>query len=228
MDIEKRRDLLMEAALDEFASKGYHQTKIADLCSRAGVSPRGFYEKFASKEALLLELHTRINRLAFDRIRPLLDCLPETDTVTRISTLAEALVAAITADPRYPRITCVEATGVSAAMERQRHNWFARHVDLIEAEANRAVEAGLAPRRDYRLTAIALAGAVLGLLHQWQSHNPPVPAGDIADEIRAMMLAAITRPVTPDDPDSSWQAYHEIDSVVGLTNAAVPDRLRYP
>ena len=36
----QRRERLLEAALDEFTSRGYHKTKIADLCTRAGVSTR--------------------------------------------------------------------------------------------------------------------------------------------------------------------------------------------
>jgi AcrR family transcriptional regulator len=85
---------------------------------------------------------------------------------------------------------------VSPAMERQHQDWFARYTDFIEAEANRAAAAGLAPKRDYRLTAIALVGAITGLLREWQTHQPPVPAEDIATEIRAIMIAAITRPIT--------------------------------
>ena len=192
----ERRDKLLEAALDEFTSKGYHRTKIADLCTRAGVSTRNFYEKFASKEALLLELHAHINRVAMKRMLPLLDTLIDADPVTRVTTLVDAFVEAVTSDPRYPRLNYVEAPGVSPAMERQHQDWFARYTDFIEAEANRAAEIGLAPRRDYHLTAIALVGAITGLLREWQAHEPPMPASDVAAEIRAIMIAAITRPVT--------------------------------
>lgn len=191
----ERRDKLLEAALDEFTSKGYHRTKIADLCTRAGVSTRNFYEKFASKEALLLELHAHINRLAMKRMLPLLDQLNEADPVTRVTTLVDAFVDAVTSDPRYPRLNYVEAPGVSPAMERQHQDWFSRYTDFIEAEANRAAAAGMAPVRDYRLTAVALVGAITGLLREWQSHDPPVPASALAAEIRAIMIAAITRPV---------------------------------
>jgi AcrR family transcriptional regulator len=192
----ERRDKLLEAALDEFTSKGYHKTKIADLCSRAGVSTRNFYEKFASKEALLLELHAYINRLAMKRMLPLLDSLTNADAITRVTTLVDAFVEAVTSDPRYPRLNYVEAPGVSAAMERQHKEWFTRYVDFIEAECDRAARDGLAPERNYRLTAIALVGAITGLLREWQTHDPPVPASDVADEIRAIIVATITRPVT--------------------------------
>jgi AcrR family transcriptional regulator len=190
----QRRERLLEAALDEFTSRGYHKTKIADLCTRAGVSTRNFYEKFASKEALLLELHAHINTEAMKRMLPVLDSLADAEPLTRITTLLDAFVAAVTADPRYPRLNYVEAPGISKAMERQHHDWFTRYTDFIEAECDRAADAGLAPRRDYHLTAIALVGAVTGILREWQAHQPPLPVEDVASEIRAVFLAAITRP----------------------------------
>jgi AcrR family transcriptional regulator len=190
----QRRERLLEAALDEFTSRGYHKTKIADLCTRAGVSTRNFYEKFASKEALLLELHAHINTEAMKRMLPVLDSLADAEPLTRITTLLDAFVAAVTADPRYPRLNYVEAPGISKAMERQHHDWFTRYTDFIEAECDRAAEAGLAPKRDYHLTAIALVGAVTGILREWQAHQPPLPVEDVASEIRAVFLAAITRP----------------------------------
>lgn len=190
----ERRERLLEAALDEFTTRGYHKTKIADLCARAGVSTRNFYEKFPSKEALLLELHAHINTAAMKRMLPVLDSLADAEPLTRITTLLDAFVTAVTSDPRYPRLNYVEAPGISQAMERQHRDWFTRYTDFIEAECNRAADAGLAPKRDYHLTAIALVGAVTGILREWQAHEPPLPVSEVASEIRAVFLAAITRP----------------------------------
>jgi AcrR family transcriptional regulator len=190
----ERREKLLEAALDEFTTRGYHKSKIADLCTRAGVSTRNFYEKFASKEALLLELHQHINTEAMKRMIPVLDSLTDAEPLTRITTLLDAFVAAVTDDPRYPRLNYVEAPGISQAMERQHREWFTRYTDFIEAECDRAAAAGLAPKRDYHLTAIALVGAVTGILREWQAQQPPLPVADVSCEIRAVFLAAITRP----------------------------------
>ena len=190
----ERRERLLEAALDEFTTRGYHKTKIADLCARAGVSTRNFYEKFASKEALLLELHAHINTEAMKRMLPVLDSLADAEPLTRITTLLDAFVAAVTSDPRFPRLNYVEAPGISQAMERQHRDWFTRYTDFIEAECDRVADAGLAPKRDYHLTAIALVGAVTGILREWQAHQPPLPVEDVATEIRAVFLASITRP----------------------------------
>ncbi|REH54255.1 hypothetical protein BCF44_102487 [Kutzneria buriramensis] len=122
-----------------------------------------------------------------------LTTLDSHDVVTRITVLLDAFVSAVTADPRLPRLNYVEAVGVSEDLERQHQEWVTRWADFIESEAQHAAAHGVAPTRDYRLTAIALVGAITGLLREWQSHQPPWPVADIAAEIRALMLAAILR-----------------------------------
>jgi AcrR family transcriptional regulator len=190
----ERRERLLVAGLELFTSTGYQQSKIAELCTRAGVSTRNFYEEFESKEKVLLTLHARINTLAFDHVTEVLASLSDSDAVTRISTLLDAFVASVTADPRLPRLNYVEAVGVSAELEAQHQEWVDRWARFIQGEAERFAAAGLAPARDYRLTAIAMVGAFTGLLREWQAHTPPLPAADVAAELRALMLAAITRP----------------------------------
>ncbi|SFB48808.1 transcriptional regulator, TetR family [Amycolatopsis marina] len=189
----ERRERLLAAALDEFTSTGYQATKIAELCSRAGVSTRNFYEEFRGKEDVLLALHARINDMAMVRVGVELGAVAEADVVTRIGKLVDVFVATVAVDPRLPRLNYVEAVGVSPALEAQHQEWVGRWADFICGEAERAAEDGIAPRRDYRLTAIALVGAVTGLLREWQAHDPPIPAAAIAEEMKGIMIAAITR-----------------------------------
>jgi len=189
----ERRQRLLEAALGLFTTVGYRQTKIVQICAEAGVSTRNFYEEFAGKEQLLLTLHDLINSAALDRVRAVLATLDSDDVVQRISLLLDAFVTSVTADPRLPRLNYVEAVGVSEDLERQHQEWVTRWADFIEAEARHAAANGVAPDRDYRLTAIGLVGAITGLLREWQAHQPPWPVADIAAEIRGLMLAAILR-----------------------------------
>ncbi|MFI9383607.1 TetR/AcrR family transcriptional regulator [Kutzneria sp. NPDC052558] len=189
----QRRQRLLEAALHLFTTLGYRQTKIVQICAEAGVSTRNFYEEFTGKEQVLLTLHDLINSTALDRVRAALAELESQDVVVRITVLLDAFVASVTADPRLPRLNYVEAVGVSEELERQHQDWVTRWADFIEAEARHAAANGVAPDRDYRLTAIALVGAITGLLREWQAHRPPWPVADIAAEIRGVMLAAILR-----------------------------------
>ncbi|SEQ18561.1 TetR/AcrR family transcriptional regulator [Lentzea albida] len=190
----ERRAKLLQAGLRLFTSTGFAATKISGLCTEAGVSTRNFYEEFASKEDLLRELHDLINATAFDRVRSALAGLATDDVGTRITTLLDVFIGSVTADPRAPRLTYVEAVGVNAEIEQQHVRWVRTWAEFIESEALRAADAGAAPRRAYRLTAIALVGAITGLLREWQAHEPPLAVDEIATEIRALVLAAITRP----------------------------------
>jgi AcrR family transcriptional regulator len=189
-----RRERLLAAGLELFTSTGFRQTKITEVCARAGVSTRNFYEEFTGKEDVLRTLHDRINGLALEHVTTALGEVSGADALTRIVTLLDVFIDTVTADPRLPRLNYVEAVGVSAELEEQHQVWVDRWATFIETEARRAAEHGVAPDRDYRLTAIALVGAATGLLREWQAHEPPLPVEDVGAELRALMLAAIMRP----------------------------------
>ena len=190
----ERRAKLLQAGLALFTSTGFAATKITELCTEAGVSTRNFYEEFGSKEDLLRELHDLINATAFTQVRTALTQLETADVRTRITALLDEFVRTVTADPRAPRLNYVEAVGVNVEIEQQHVRWVNTWAEFIESEALRAAAAGVAPQRSYRLTAIAVVGAITGLLREWQAHEPPLAVDEIAAEIRELMLAAITRP----------------------------------
>jgi AcrR family transcriptional regulator len=189
----ERRERLLTAALELFTSVGFRQAKITQLCTRAGVSTRNFYEEFGSKEEVLRTLHDQINSLALRHVAAALEEVRDADAMTRIARLLDVFVSTVTLDPRMPRLNYVEAVGVSPELELQHQVWVDRWATFIEEEARRAAEAGAAPDRNYRLTAIALVGAATGLLREWQAHDPPLPVEDIGRELRGVMMSAITR-----------------------------------
>ena len=53
---QERRQLIVEAAAECFAEKGFHQTSMRDLAKRAGISLGNVYNHFESKTDLVLEI----------------------------------------------------------------------------------------------------------------------------------------------------------------------------
>lgn len=53
---EKRRQDILEAALDLFVSKGYMETKVSDMAEKVGMSTGLLFHYFSSKEQLYSEL----------------------------------------------------------------------------------------------------------------------------------------------------------------------------
>ncbi len=52
----RKRELIIEAAVECFIERGFHQTSIRDIATVAGISVGNLYNHFASKSALILEL----------------------------------------------------------------------------------------------------------------------------------------------------------------------------
>jgi AcrR family transcriptional regulator len=190
----ERRGKLVEAAVEAFGTQGYAATTIEQLCTAAGISTRNFYEEFGGREELLVALHDDLNRRALAAVvESLVDVDPD-DVAARAHTAVLAYLRVMTSDRRWARIALVESVGVSAAAEQHRRDAIGGFVALIDAEANRLAQAGRAERRDYGLTAVALAGAINGLINTWtatEEWDAQVPR--IADEAARLIVLALTR-----------------------------------
>lgn len=190
-----RRQRLLAAALEVFTTHGYHTARIEQLCSKASVSTRNFYEEFTSKEDVLLTLHEQINAAGLATVTAAMKTLSADDPAqTRINRLLDAFWEAVGGDPRLPRLAYLEAPGATPAMQVQHQQWIYRWAELIESEAHQAASRGDAPERDYRLIAVGLVGALIGLLREWQSNTQPNPHDEIKAAMSHLLLAAITKP----------------------------------
>jgi AcrR family transcriptional regulator len=56
----RKREALLEQALELFTERGYEQTTIEDIANAAGVAVGGFYQHFTSKRQILLVLMDRL------------------------------------------------------------------------------------------------------------------------------------------------------------------------
>lgn len=189
----ERRSRLLETATRSFGTAGYRGTTIEALCAGAGVSTRNLYEEFGSRENLLIAVHDEINARAMTAVVEAITAVDPDDVAARAHAATSAYLSVMTGDRCFARVAIVESVGVSPEVEAARQAAIDRFVALIELESNRIADDGLVPRRDFRLTAIALAGALNGLVNTWASNadwDAQVPA--IADEAARIIVLAIT------------------------------------
>jgi AcrR family transcriptional regulator len=73
MDKQETKNNLFMAAADLFATKGYHQVSVREICNAARVSKPVLYYYFKDKEDLLeslvVEVHDRIDQLFQEHVR---------------------------------------------------------------------------------------------------------------------------------------------------------------
>lgn len=186
----ERRQRLLEAGLTLFCTLGYQKTRIEALCSEARVTPRHFYEQFATREDLLVALYEQVVAQARDKVQVALRA-PGLDPKALISEALRTFVRAYTDDPRHARLACIEVVGVSEAMARRRRAVIHEFASLIEAYADGMAQAGLLPQRNYRLACVGLVGAVNELMSEWLTVDQPPSVTEVGEELVAMFEALI-------------------------------------
>ena len=167
----ERRQRLLDAGLELFATTGYANTTVQELCGAAGVSARTFYEEFDNREDLLVELHDQLNARAFDTVVTAVAAFPVTQFEQRAAAGVRAYFEVMTADPRWARIALVESVGVNDAVDGHRRAAIDRFAELIDAQLRLTAAEGLIPDRDFALTATGLVGALNELVMTYGSRD---------------------------------------------------------
>lgn len=164
----ERRERLLDAGLELFGTLGYAGTTIEALCGKAHLNPRYFYEEFRSREALLAAVYDRHIEIVTTTVLGAIEHAP-LDPLARIELGLRAFLDAIAADQRAARINYFEIVGVSPMLERKRRDVLRAYAEMIAQQIAEIAASRPLPLRDYRLAAVALVGAVDGLLIDWLS-----------------------------------------------------------
>ena len=133
---ESQRGRLLEAMALAVAEKGYVATSVADVCARAGVSRKTFYEQFANKEDCFLAAYDAGVAALLAAIEAAVAAAPDWQ-----SAAADGLVAyleALAANPAFARTFLVEilAAGPRALDRRATvHERFAAQIAATHAAA---------------------------------------------------------------------------------------------
>lgn len=162
----ERHGRLLDAGLELFATQGFTQTTIEQLCATAGLNPRYFYEQFASREELLAAVYCRHVDAVEASVRRALARAPA-DPRARLQAGLRAFLEGTLADERGARINYFEIVGVSHELERLRRRALGAYAELIAEQIEELGTPLRAPHR--RLVAVALVGATDGLVIDWLS-----------------------------------------------------------
>lgn len=163
--VAERRAALLEAGLDLFGTEGYQRVSVKQVCDRAGLTQRYFYESFDEREALLLAVYDEI---VDDVARRTVDAIDKTlPTIAELAHVALAeFIGYLTADRRRARVMLLEVVGVSPALDARRRRVIGDFAEIIVTAG--MAHAGLTDSNDeFRLSAIGLVGAVNQLLVDW-------------------------------------------------------------
>ncbi|WP_435590542.1 TetR/AcrR family transcriptional regulator [Nocardia sp. bgisy118] len=190
----ERRALFFEAALTVFAEKTYAHSSITDICAAAGLSRRQFYEQYAGREELLVEVYDRIHEQARDAVARALATADAVEPRVLVDVAIRAYIEAVVGDIRKAKVAFVEIVGVSEAVERHRAEVRDRWGAVVEAAAG-SLPGVRTPPGGWRVAMAAFIGAVNGLVHQWSLDDPRPPVEVLVDVLTTLLTAL----ALPDD-----------------------------
>ncbi|WP_028643786.1 TetR/AcrR family transcriptional regulator [Nocardioides sp. URHA0020] len=159
----ERRARLLEATLAVWADPGL-STTMTNVCTRAGLSERYFYESFtnldAAQTAVLEEVAGEIEEVTHRAAEEAGD-----DLAARAMASVGAFVQLLVDDPRKGRVAIVEAAAMPSL--RPRRADLLRHFAHLTADAARELD--LSPRSgaDHELVGLLFIGGVAELVTAW-------------------------------------------------------------
>jgi AcrR family transcriptional regulator len=161
MDKTERRQALLHAARDVFATKGYHETKIDDIVAAAKVAKGTFYLYFSDKRSVFAEL---VDLLFLRLGAAILKVDPGRDVDEQIKHNIRAIVAVLLDDPALTRILLSYATGMDPAFVSKIESFYAGVKALLAGSLTEGQALGIVAEGDTQLFATFTIGALKELL----------------------------------------------------------------
>ncbi|MFD8058182.1 TetR/AcrR family transcriptional regulator [Streptomyces cyaneofuscatus] len=161
----RRREDLLDAALELFSAQGYQDTSIEQICKQAYVGTKSFYEVFTGKENLYLALLDRIVVDVTGRLTTALDALGDDEDGTEAARrLIRHFADAFVEDVRVARVTFGEGRAVTPLAEvhrRTNRRWAATFVETVWQRL------GLPVAPHAHVVAMGLIGGLFDIIADW-------------------------------------------------------------
>jgi len=190
------RSRILEAALERFASQGYHATKVADIVDSSRTSKGAVYFHFPSKQDIFLGLVDQFAGLLEGRVQEALAV--DKSGVERVEAALTVVMDTFTRYRRLAKIFLIQAAGLGQEFETKRLEIHRRFIALIQDQLEQALREGDLAGIDPEVTAYAWMGAVNELVISWVHDGHPDPERALP-ELRGLLLRGIGLELPEDD-----------------------------
>jgi AcrR family transcriptional regulator len=191
----RRRAALIDATLDVINSDGVKKLGVKEVCARARLNDRYFYESFRDTDEVVLAL---IDGLTTEAMAAFAETLISTEAElrTRVRACVETAVEFVTVDPRRGRLL-VESQATEALRQR-RQEFVVLLAEIMAAQGRELLGAAAPSDIDRKLIALTIVSGGLDLAAMWLSGGLDVGRDHFTDFFTAFILASIHLPASLD------------------------------
>jgi AcrR family transcriptional regulator len=187
-DPEGTRSRILDAALDVFSNKGYHEASVDEIVDRSSTSKGSVYFHFPNKQKLFLALVDKFADLLERRITEAIEV--EAIGIARVNAALRACLETFGKYRPLAKILLVQAVGLGSIFESKRLEVHQRFIDLIRQYLDEAIAEGDITPVDTEVVATAWMGAINEVVIQWVYVGQPDP-DRIMNTLRPMLLRSV-------------------------------------
>ncbi len=165
------RERILDAALNIFSAKGFHDTKLDEIVAEASISKGSIYFHFPNKEKLFIALVDQFADVIERRAREAIE--DEAPGMDRVRVALEAVLETFAKYRRPAKLLLVQAVGLGAVFERKRMEVTDRFALLIQTYLDEAVADGSIAPVNTHIVAHAWMGAIYSVVIQWVYTGEP-------------------------------------------------------
>ena len=189
-DPESTRNKILDAALDVFSDKGYHDTKLDEIANESSTSKGSIYFHFPNKERLFLSLVDQFSDLLEKQTRKAIELQPK--GIGRVEVALQTVLETFARYRRPAKILLVQAMGLGQPFEQKRMEVNERFARMIAEYLREAVDTGelAADEFDIDFVSHAWMGAIYHLVIRWVYTGEPT-SQKIVIELVPMLLRSV-------------------------------------
>lgn len=198
--VSERRTQFIAAGLELFGTRGYHVVPVRELCARAQLTERYFYESFKDREALFAAVYEDlIGRLRAEFMRAAMPKAPALAEMARAG--LGVFYRSLHKDPRVARILMIEVLTVSADMEQRAQAATFGFGDLLRDMTLATLPKSARPTdAAMDLIATGLIGACVHIAMRWIAAGYDPPVRTVIDTAMTFFDATIRQLGAPASP----------------------------
>lgn len=194
-DKNTTKDRILDAALDVFSSKGYHETRVDEIVTQAGVSKGSVYFHFPNKEKLFIALVDQFADLLERRTNEAI--AEQGEGIQRLQAAIETVLATFGRYRRPTKLMLVQAVGLGKIFEQKRLEMTDRFAALIKTYLDEAIAVGDIAPIDSEVVAHAWMGAIYNVVIQWVYTGEPAQER-IVETLVPLLLGSVGAYATSD------------------------------
>jgi AcrR family transcriptional regulator len=190
-----RHQRILDAALQVFSARGYHDAAVDDIAARAETSKGGVYFHFPGKQALFLALLDRTANLLLDRIVSRMET--ESDPMAKIDGALQAVIGTFSAQRSIARLFLVEALGAGPEFHARMHAIHESFAAFIKSNLDEAVRLGVISPLDTQTASLAWFGALNQVVTHWVLSDDSGKLEDTYPALRDLLLRSVGLTLQP-------------------------------